>query len=143
MPNHVEVEGTLKAWFEVGELNNICFQITDEGIIVDLFDEKGDIVNTFAATPDEFAFDPMFSQKEGGKVDVRTPVWVLNINSRYGHTVSTHNTEESANNFLKKWADDMWYLSGDMPYNTDDSIKEYFDFFSGESFTLNYTEMIY
>jgi hypothetical protein len=136
----VTEQGTFKTWFSVGDSHTIVFQITDEGIIVDIFDEIGDLVNTFAATADEFA--EMVFEPEEDK-NVRTPVWILTINSRYGTSRSAHSTEESAKGFLKKWVDDMWDLCAGIPYSVDKAVEEYFFFFAGESFDLTYTEMIY
>jgi hypothetical protein len=55
--------GTLKAWHDIGldtedDLSfemKICFHLTDEGIIVDIMNRRGEVISTFAATPDEFA----------------------------------------------------------------------------------------
>jgi hypothetical protein len=55
----VTPEGTVKAWYEVD--GKLCFHLTDEGLIVDAFDASGDIIGTYAATPDEF-FDWMMGE---------------------------------------------------------------------------------
>jgi hypothetical protein len=39
-----------------GDLNGkICFQLTDEGLIIDIFDHEGNELETYARTAQEFA----------------------------------------------------------------------------------------
>ena len=64
----VSREGTLKAWYDIslpGYLlthmsreeasGKICFHLTDEGLIVDIFDNEGNAVETYGRTAQEFA----------------------------------------------------------------------------------------
>jgi len=65
----VSESGSLRAWYEVlppeflitdetiaSDSNvKICFHLTDEGLIVDLFDHDGNCVTTYAKTAQEFA----------------------------------------------------------------------------------------
>ena len=60
--------GTLKAWHDIslpGHIlesgsrteseGRICFHLTEEGLIVDIFDSEGNCIDTFAKTSQEFA----------------------------------------------------------------------------------------
>jgi hypothetical protein len=60
--------GPLKAWYDISlpdyfegfvknrDLNGkICFQLTDEGLIIDIFDHEGNELETYARTAQEFA----------------------------------------------------------------------------------------
>lgn len=64
----ISPNGTIKAWYDVivpgyavpdankEQLNGtICFHLTDEGLIIDLFDKDGNCIDTAAYTSQEFS----------------------------------------------------------------------------------------
>jgi hypothetical protein len=72
---------------------------------------------------------------------IGSSVWILTVKSRFGTTVSAHATENGAKQSLRFWVDQMWDLSAGVPYDVDKAIKEYYDFFEGESYDLTYTKI--
>jgi hypothetical protein len=70
-----------------------------------------------------------------------TSVWILTVNSRYGTSVSAHATKKGAEETLKNWVTHMWDLSAGIPHDVNKAVKEYYEFFEGESYSLNYTKI--
>lgn len=68
-------------------------------------------------------------------------VYVVNIDHRYGNTTSVHTTIEGAKRFIYEWVVDNWTLSAGIPHDYDQAIAEYFDLFSGESVTIEPTNV--
>jgi hypothetical protein len=67
---------------------------------------------------------------------IGTHVYVVNIEHRYGNTMSVHATVEGATEFVYKWVVDYWTLSAGIPTDREKAIAEYFDLFTGESYSI-------
>lgn len=67
---------------------------------------------------------------------VHTPVFVANIDHRYGNTVSVHASVEGAKRFIYEWVVENWTLSQGIPKDYEQAIAEYFDLFGGESCSI-------
>lgn len=68
-------------------------------------------------------------------------VYVVNIDHRYGNTTSVHATIKGAKRSIYEWVVDNWTLSAGIPQDYDQAIAEYFDLFSGESVTIEPTNV--
>lgn len=72
---------------------------------------------------------------------IGSPVHILTIDSRYGQAVSAFTTYEGALRAVGIWVDMCWDLSQGIPNNIDLRIKEYYDFYAGESYNIVSTKI--